>query len=76
MPKLPAWSTVFAPKEEIDQRWLKECAEIIANWCGVIVYYAPEIGYYVGINGAGYDFYDAHWIPMYVLRGLKWHYNL
>jgi len=75
VPKIPMWSYVFAPKEEIDQKWLKECAEIITDWCSVIVYYTPEIGYYIGINGAGYDFYDAHWIPLYVLRGLKWHEN-
>jgi len=73
VPKIPAWGWVFVPKEEIDQRWLKACAEIIADWCDVIVYYTEEIGYYIGFNGAGYDFYDAHWIPLYILRGLKWH---
>ena len=27
----------------------------------------------LGINGAGYDFYDAHWIPLYDALGLQWH---
>ncbi len=71
VPKIPARGYIFTPKEEIDRKWLKACAEIIADWCGVIVYYTEEIGYYVGINGAGYDFYDALWIPLYTLRGFS-----
>ena len=27
----------------------------------------------LGINGAGYDFFDAHWIPLYEALGLQWH---
>lgn len=26
-----------------------------------------------GIDGAGYDFYEAHWEPLYKARGLHWH---
>ena len=25
------------------------------------------------IDGAGYDFYESHWIPLYKARGLQWH---
>jgi hypothetical protein len=37
--------------------------------------YAFEIdGYLVlGINGAGYDFYESHWIPLYEALGYQWH---
>lgn len=27
----------------------------------------------LGINGAGYDFYESHWIPLYHALGLEWH---
>lgn len=28
---------------------------------------------YLGINGAGYDFYESHWIPLYQALGYSWH---
>jgi hypothetical protein len=27
----------------------------------------------LGVNGCGYDFYEAHWIPLYLAMGLTWH---
>ena len=30
-------------------------------------------GYIFGIDGAGYDFYEDHWIPLYKERGIQWH---
>jgi hypothetical protein len=27
----------------------------------------------LGINGAGYDFYESHWISLYQALGYKWH---
>jgi hypothetical protein len=27
----------------------------------------------LGINGAGYDFYEHHWIPLYEALGYSWH---
>jgi len=26
-------------------------------------------GVFLGVNGAGYDFFDSHWIPLYRLFG-------
>ena len=43
--------------------------------CGFRIYYSEKYGYFFGIDGAGYDFYEAHWIPLYKARGLKWHEN-
>jgi len=74
VPIIPMWGYVFVPDDIVDARWwLQDHAEEIAKECGVIVYYTDEIGPYIGINGAGYDFYKAHWIKLYRLRGLKWH---
>lgn len=28
---------------------------------------------FLGIDGAGYSFYDEHWIPLYDWFGLHWH---
>lgn len=27
----------------------------------------------LGINGAGYDFYESHWVPLYLALGYQWH---
>jgi len=27
----------------------------------------------LGVNGAGYDFYESHWEPLYRALGYKWH---
>ncbi len=27
----------------------------------------------LGINGAGYDFFEDHWTPLYETLGYKWH---
>lgn len=32
-----------------------------------------KLGIYIGIDGAGYDFYESHWIPLYTVRGLEYH---
>ena len=41
--------------------------------CGFRVYQHEEWGFFFGIDGAGYDFYSEHWIPLYKRRGLQWH---
>ena len=76
IPTIPMWSWVFVPDEYIDEVWIKEHAKEIWSKCGIIVYETDELGVYLGINGAGYNFYEAHWIPLYKLRGLKWHETL
>ncbi|RLI83876.1 hypothetical protein DRP04_00155 [Archaeoglobales archaeon] len=73
VPKIPSWGWVFVPREGLDARWIRNNARDIYNKCGIIVYETDEIGVFLGINGAGYDFYKVHWLPLYRLRGLKWH---
>ena len=41
--------------------------------CGFRIYENDEIGYFFGIDKAGYDFYESHWVPLYKKRGLLWH---
>ena len=41
--------------------------------CGFRIYESEEFGYFFGIDGAGYSFYEEHWIPLYKQRGLQWH---
>lgn len=71
---LPMWGTLWQFSNSADDWWLEEDDGIrIMSECGFRIYEHEEWGYFFGIDGAGYDFYEAHWIPLYKARGLKWH---
>lgn len=71
---LPMWGTLWQFGDSIDDYWLEELDGIrLMSECGFRIYEHEEWGYFFGIDGAGYDFYEAHWIPLYKARGLKWH---
>ena len=60
--------------DSCDDWWLEEKDGIkIMSECGFRIYESYEFGYFFGIDGAGYDFYESHWIPLYKARGLQWH---
>lgn len=71
---LPMWGTMWSFGDSADDWWLEEKDGIkVMSECGFRIYEHEEFGYFFGIDGAGYDFYEAHWIPLYKARGLKWH---
>lgn len=65
---IPMWSTLWALYGEPDY---SEIA--MYNDCGISVYRTESDDYYIGINGCGYDFYEAHWLPLYRKMGICWH---
>jgi len=67
-PVFPMWGYVFKPNDPSDEKWIKRHAKEVYEKTGFIVYETDELGVYLGVNGAGYDFYNAHWIPLYKLR--------
>lgn len=71
---LPMWGTLWAFDDSADGYWLQELDGLqkMAD-CGFRIYEQEDYGYIFGIDGAGYDFYEAHWIPLYKARGLQWH---
>ena len=69
----PMWGTYFHPDSVFDQEWLRDHAKEVYLKCGICTYCTDETGLLLGINGAGYNFYDSHWLKLYRLRGLKWH---
>ena len=68
---LPAWGTMWT-LNTFDSQWVEENLETVAR-CGFRIFESEELGIFIGIDGAGYDFFDEHWIPLYKARGLKWH---
>ena len=69
-----AWSTLFAPKDSCDLRWFRQNADSVAR-LGFYIFDSEDWDILLGIDAAGFDFYEAFWIPLYRLRGLKWHEN-
>ena len=68
----PMWSTVWQTVG-FQSEWIGRNLDKVAN-CGFEIYEAEDLdGYIIGVNGAGYDFYEAHWVPLYEAQGLKWH---
>lgn len=68
----PMWGTMWSFGSSIDDYWLENHIQEMSN-CGFRIYEHEEYGYFFGIDGCGYDFYGAHWIPLYKARGLQWH---
>ena len=71
---LPMWGMLWAFSEWVDNEWLENHGglQIMAD-CGFRIYEQEDYEYVFGIDGAGYDFYGEHWIPLYKARGLHWH---
>jgi hypothetical protein len=67
-----AWGKMFIPEDPCDRRWIENNADAVAA-LGFIVYTSDETGIILGIDGAGFDFYAERWMPLYDLRGFKWH---
>jgi len=72
--QFPMWGTLWSFGSWLDTEWVKthEGLEALAK-CGFMVFESEDYEYVFGINGAGYDFYTSHWIPLYLARGIKWH---
>ena len=68
----PMWGTYFMPNTRLDHDWIGANAEAIAEIGFTVIYEDGDV-FGLGIDGAGYDFYEAHWIPLYRLRGFRWH---
>lgn len=70
---LPMWGYLWTFGESIDEEWARENPEEVIK-CGFRMFEDMETGeIYLGIDGAGYNFYTHHWIPLYRARGLQWH---
>lgn len=69
---LPMWGTMWTLGDSFDEDWFANNLET-AYRLGFRVYEHEDLGIVIGIDGAGYDFYEEHWIPLYKALGLRWH---
>lgn len=71
-PLLPMWTTMWQTIGVLSH-WVEENMHTVAS-LGFQIYECDDLdGYILGIDGAGYDFYESHWIPLYEAQGLEWH---
>lgn len=71
---LPMWGTMWSFGDSCDNYWLENAGGVkVMSECGFRIYRHEEWGHFFGIDGAGYDFYSEHCIPLYRMRGLQWH---
>ena len=68
------WGTLFEAKDSHLAEKIIEHQDEIINELGLIIIderdnEAYSNGLFIGVNGAGYDFYEDHWVPLYRLFG-------
>ena len=73
---LPRWGTMWSFDNMCDKYWVEKeengGLQALSD-CGFRVFRSEEYGIFFGLDGAGYNFYQAHWIPLYEARGMHWH---
>lgn len=70
---VPMWDTAFAPSDVFVERWIDEHREEVAELGFTIIENAEKGLLLLGIDGAGCDFYDMYWEPLYDAIGMQWH---
>ena len=68
----PMWNTWFEPSDSFIYEKIEDMAKEVADLGFTLIYRDGEF-WGLGIDGAGYSFYEEHWIPLYDLFGLTWH---
>lgn len=62
---LPMWGTMWTFDNSYEENWVRDHLYEFSEM-GFRVYEYGETGtLYFGIEGAGYNFYEAHWKPLY-----------
>ena len=66
------WGWLFSPTNSFDERWIRDNISEVEE-CGFLIYESDECGLLLALDGAGYCFFEHHWIPLYLKRGFTWH---
>jgi len=64
---LPEWGRMWKFGKDSDIKWLENNLQTMSD-LGFRIYSHKDIGYFFGIDGSGYDFFEKHWIPLYEAR--------
>ena len=71
------WGTLFEAKNKFVAENIIDNSDAIISDAGFTIIDLSrenegeyETGVFLGVNGMGYDFFDAHWIPLYKILGV------
>ena len=71
------WGTLFEAKNKFVAEDIIDNADAIISDAGFTIIDLSrenedefQTGVFLGVNGMGYDFFDAHWIPLYKILGV------
>jgi len=71
------WGTLFEAKHKFVAEDIIDNSDAIISDAGFTIIDLSrenegeyETGVFLGVNGMGYDFFDAHWIPLYKILGV------
>lgn len=70
--RFPMWGTMWSFSCSFDEDWARSHLSEMAA-CGFRLYESEDYGLVFGIDAAGFDFYEAFWVPLYKACGLRWH---
>lgn len=66
---IPMNGYLYAFDTGVDREWLSTPTGLQAMAdCGFHIYEQPDYRFLFGLEGVGYDYYQAHWIPLYLAR--------
>lgn len=68
----PMWTVWFIPNSWIVRNFINENREKVAEM-GFTLIYCEDSFFAIGVDGAGYNFADAHFAKLYDAMGMKWH---
>lgn len=71
------WGTIFEASDEFVAKKILDNSDAVINDAGFTIIDvsrsndegAYTTGVFLGVNGAGYDFYEQHWVPLYRIFG-------
>jgi len=67
----PMWGTLFVADDSAMESILRSRAQELAEKANVRVCEDDAVGVFICVDGAGYNFYDEHWIPLYEAIGFE-----
>lgn len=65
----PIWNTLFEAKNEFMGKWIEKNADKLYKIGIGVISSTDTLNAMMFISGCGYSFYDAHWIPLFILKG-------
>jgi hypothetical protein len=69
----PMWGTIFECGDSFISQSIIDNLKEVQDIGFIVLDDFDELNICLGVAGAGYSFYEAHWTPLYDLLGLHWH---